>query len=199
MKNRKPKATNGRTNGHPVKVEPQTQEDILRSISAEDWPKRREQILGPNVRHTMNTSPYYQLAHPVIVPAGRDEKGNQQISVHHGLRVRDRIAVDLLAASVSAKIIQPGIVAQTTAIPVDDTARRQMINLALQMANEMVEAMQAAEANDTQRVVKDIRDRMDSDWRAAHAPPANTTADAVALDPTPVEEDKPFKMRVVEP
>lgn len=158
------------SNGRPATPKPPTKEDTLRTIPADEWPDRRDQFAEMHARQTFNSLPSYQIATPLIMPAGKDAQGNAQMQLHTGLRVRDRVAVDLLAASISARVVQKGVLGALTAIPPTPEEMISMVRAALQMADIFVQQADMLEKQDYDTIHGDVLTRLDTDYVEANMP-----------------------------
>ena len=106
---------NGNAGKPTVKVQ-EAQQLELKGMSREAFDQIQGPLVMQQVQGTFNNLPPYQLATPLAVMLqGPDGKVNTQI--HTGMRRREAIAKDFMAALICARIRNPGVLGQNEPIP----------------------------------------------------------------------------------
>lgn len=160
-----------RMNGRPQQkpAPPVPVKGRLADIPEDKWEGYRDAQVNAQALRALQDLPAYNLSHPIVVPVGRNDAGDQQIMLHQGMGWRETIAKDLLAGALSSKILQPGVVGAHRAIPDSPEEQHAMIVSAMKMADMFVNIAHKMREQDLDTIKMKMANQFDAQYAADKA------------------------------
>lgn len=159
----------------------------LSDISEEDWPNARAQFVSQNIAKEFTNAPAYQNVQPVVMPRVNAQGQTLGVQLLAGLRKREHMTVEFVAAAIAASIRNPGVIGQHRPIPEDPIERKRLVQAAMDLADTVLIMSVQKEMED----VKELQQMMAESMDRQRAGELAVTASGTSHVKMTVLEDEP--------